>query len=198
MTDTVATNRPDAEGRAALRLYLACGLLTIMIFLLDTAFPLGVAMAVPYIAVVLFSLRSPRNQFTLLVAVICSALTIAAFFLKPPTDELWKAALNRALALFAIGVTASLGLQRKIIQQKREMALLERQKAMDDLKILRGLLPICASCKRIRDDQGSWTQIEGYIQAHSEADFSHGICPDCSKRIYPDFQKQKTGGPADT
>jgi hypothetical protein len=95
-------------------------------------------------------------------------------------------------------VTASLGLQRKIIQQKREMALLERQKAMDDLKILRGLLPICASCKRIRDDQGSWTQIEGYIQAHSEADFSHGICPDCSKRIYPDFQKQKTGGPADT
>ena len=50
-----------------------------------------------------------------------------------------------------------------------------------------GILPICASCKKIRDDEGYWNHIEGFISAHSEAEFSHGICPDCAKRLYPEF-----------
>ena len=52
---------------------------------------------------------------------------------------------------------------------------------------LSGLLPIGASCKKIRDDKGYWNQIEMYIQGHSEAEFSHGICPDCARRLYPEF-----------
>lgn len=59
--------------------------------------------------------------------------------------------------------------------------------AMEEVKILSGFLPICASCKKIRDDQGYWKQIEAYIREHSEAEFSHGICPDCAKQLYPDF-----------
>ncbi len=57
-----------------------------------------------------------------------------------------------------------------------------------------GLLPICASCKRIRDDKGYWNQIETYIRAHSEAEFSHGICPACSRKLYPqiDFEQSRT------
>ena len=54
------------------------------------------------------------------------------------------------------------------------------------MKQLSGFLPICASCKRIRDDTGYWNQIESYISAHSEAQFSHGICPDCIKKLYPE------------
>ena len=54
-----------------------------------------------------------------------------------------------------------------------------------ELKVLRGLLPICAHCKKIRDDQGYWRQIESYIRQHTEADFSHGICPQCAESIYP-------------
>ena len=64
---------------------------------------------------------------------------------------------------------------------------IELQKAFEEIKQLKGILPICASCKKIRDDEGYWHQIELYIRDHSEADFSHGICPDCMKKLYPDF-----------
>ena len=61
-------------------------------------------------------------------------------------------------------------------------------KALKEIKRLSGLLPICASCKNIRDDRGYWTQIEGYIQEHSDAQFSHAICPACAKKLYPDLE----------
>jgi ABC-type uncharacterized transport system substrate-binding protein len=59
--------------------------------------------------------------------------------------------------------------------------------ALGKIKQLSGLLPICSSCKKIRDDKGYWNQIEGYITTHSEAEFSHSICPDCAKKLYPDM-----------
>jgi CheY-like chemotaxis protein len=62
---------------------------------------------------------------------------------------------------------------------------LYRHKAETELKILRGILPICVSCKKIRDDKGYWEQIESYIRDRSEAEFSHSLCPGCAKRLYP-------------
>ena len=59
--------------------------------------------------------------------------------------------------------------------------------ALKEIKILSGLLPICAACKKIRDDNGYWNQIESYINQHSEAEFSHSICPDCTKNLYPNL-----------
>lgn len=59
--------------------------------------------------------------------------------------------------------------------------------AMREIKVLKGLLPICSHCKKIRDDQGSWRQLEEYILAHSEAQFSHSLCSKCAKQLYPDF-----------
>lgn len=175
-----------------LALYLACCSLMVMIFVLDLLTPLGVAVSVCYVAVVLISLWSPRTRFTALVAVFCSVLTVGLFFYKPAVAEMWKAIFNRALALFVIWVTVYLGFQRKSIEQKREMALRERERALEDVRILRGLLPICASCKNIRDDKGYWTQMEWYIKTHSEANFSHGLCPDCARKLYPEFyQKEK-------
>lgn len=63
----------------------------------------------------------------------------------------------------------------------------ELQRALEEVKSLRGILPICASCKKIRDDTGYWQQVEEYVRDHSEAQFSHGICPECMKELYPDF-----------
>ena len=60
-------------------------------------------------------------------------------------------------------------------------------KMFQRMKYLEGLLPICASCKKIRDEKGSWHQIELYIRERSEAEFSHGICPECAKKLYPEF-----------
>lgn len=63
------------------------------------------------------------------------------------------------------------------------------QDALDKVKTLSGMLPICSNCKKIRDDKGYWNQIESYIAKHSEADFTHSICPECAKKLYPDFYK---------
>lgn len=63
--------------------------------------------------------------------------------------------------------------------------LSERRKAEAEIRLLRGILPICASCKKIRDDKGYWNQIESYIREHSEAEFSHSVCPECARKLYP-------------
>lgn len=66
----------------------------------------------------------------------------------------------------------------------------ELQQAIDRVKVLRGLLPICSGCKKIRDDQGYWTQLETYIHQHSEADFTHSLCPDCAERLFQGYIEQ--------
>jgi len=65
------------------------------------------------------------------------------------------------------------------------------ESATAEIKTLRGMLPICAACKKIRQDDGIWRQIEAYLQEHTEAQFSHGICPDCRERLYPEFIPRK-------
>ena len=72
-------------------------------------------------------------------------------------------------------------------EKEREILILDLTEAIIEVKKLSGMLPICASCKKIRDDKGYWSQIESYIGAHSEAKFTHGICPDCAKKLYPEF-----------
>ncbi len=76
---------------------------------------------------------------------------------------------------------------RKRAEEEREKLIAELQDALAKVKTLSGLIPICASCKKIRDDRGYWNQIESYIGEHSEAEFSHGICPECAQRLYPEI-----------
>lgn len=84
-------------------------------------------------------------------------------------------------------------IERQILNYRDNLEDLVRERtrelhiAMDEVKVLSGFLPICASCKRIRDDEGYWKQIESYISKHSEAEFTHGICPECIKKLYPDI-----------
>jgi PAS domain S-box-containing protein len=73
---------------------------------------------------------------------------------------------------------------------ERERLISELQAALEQVKLLRGLISICASCKRIFNEEGSWQQLESYLQAHSEAKFTHGICPECMKKLYPDFYQR--------
>jgi preprotein translocase subunit YajC len=80
---------------------------------------------------------------------------------------------------------------RKRAEIEKDNLIVELKDALDKVKTLSGLLPICASCKKIRDDKGYWNQIEIYIGSHSNAEFSHSICPDCLKKLYPDFIDSK-------
>jgi len=73
------------------------------------------------------------------------------------------------------------------LQKSLEDKNVQLQKALDEIKILQGIIPICANCKKIRDDKGFWNQVETYVSKHSEAEFSHGICPTCAKELYPEL-----------
>ena len=75
-----------------------------------------------------------------------------------------------------IDITENVEARRLILREKES-----------EIKQLRGMLPICASCKKIRDDKGYWSQIETYIENHSEAEFTHAICPECMRKLYPEY-----------
>ncbi len=78
--------------------------------------------------------------------------------------------------------------RRKAAEQERDRTIQQLKKAVLEVKTLRGFLPVCSNCKNIRDDKGYWMRIEAYIQEHSYAEISHGICPQCAKELYPDFK----------
>ncbi|MEI6810126.1 MAG: response regulator [bacterium] len=88
---------------------------------------------------------------------------------------------NELMARLATG-RHNLELQLSLISKIEAL-----QKAMAEIKTLRGIVPICAGCKKIRDDKGFWQQVESYVTCHSEAMFSHGMCPDCARKWYPDI-----------
>ena len=77
--------------------------------------------------------------------------------------------------------------KRKHMEKEREKLIADLQDAIAKVNTLKGLLPICANCKKIRDDKGRWEQIESYIREHSEAELTHSICPECAKKLYPDL-----------
>lgn len=155
-------------------LCVACLVLSCLFLAIDLSIPLGVAGGVPYVAVVLLSLRTRQAAITFMMATLCSVLTITGFFLSPQGEQLGLVLANRGLALFAIWTTAFLAIS----------LLRETQTEIDTL---RDILPICASCKDIRDDDGYWSQIEIYLEKHADTRFSHGICPDCREKLYPDI-----------
>ena len=75
----------------------------------------------------------------------------------------------------------------KQTDEEKSKIIKELLTALEKVKTLSGMLPICASCKKIRDDRGYWNKIEAYIEKHSEAEFSHGICPQCAIKLYPEY-----------
>ena len=80
---------------------------------------------------------------------------------------------------------------KRMTEMQLEKTVVELRKALTKVKTLSGLLPICSSCKKIRDDNGYWNEVEAYIHEHSEVEFSHGICPDCMRKLYPDYVRKK-------
>jgi len=99
---------------------------------------------------------------------------VGAYLVKPPSAPEIERAVTVAMARF------------RDLQELRRLNA-ELQKALAEVKRLSGLLPICSACKKIRDDEGYWHQVEVYIRDHTDADFSHGLCPDCARKLYPDY-----------
>ena len=84
---------------------------------------------------------------------------------------------------------ARVGVGQRMVELQDALAdkIVELRRALAEIKTLRGIVPICANCKQIRDDQGYWNQVECYVRDHTEAEFSHGMCPECIQKLYPQY-----------
>jgi K+-sensing histidine kinase KdpD len=157
-------------------------IILIGIGILQTLTETRITMAPFYlIPIALVTLRSTRMA-GLLTSIVCGVMWISMDVRSPGYSFLWLDAWNNLLRV-GVFVSSALLLARLKGDMVREMKLnTELQAALAEVKQLSGLLPICAWCKRIRNDEGDWQQIEEYITVHSEADFTHGICPDCARK----------------
>ena len=164
-------------------LLLVTAVLTAAIFYADTSLPLGVAGGVPYVAVVILALFLDVRGATLYAALVATALTLAGYFASPSGGAGWMVWTNRALAVFALWSVAILG---HFFKRSEEALLAERKR---EIRTLRGLLPICAECRKIRDDEGLWRDVVRYVTEHSEADFTHGLCPECVRDLEADADR---------
>ena len=138
--------------------------------------------------------RNGRNHF------LSQTMTVLALSEKPPTDDKMKdrqlpprcqppetKQIQDLKALHRLVETSA---------NEREQLIDELQAALAEIKTLRGLIPICASCKKVRDDKGYWNKIEEYIQNHTGAQFTHGICPDCAKELYAEVFNEDLDDPS--
>lgn len=105
--------------------------------------------------------------------------------------ELWTSVVydDEGNPVALVGVAREIS-ERKRMEQEKENLIQELREALSEVKALSGLLPICSSCKKIRDDHGYWTQVETYITRHSDAVFTHGLCPDCTKEYFPEVYER--------
>lgn len=151
-------------------------------------------------------LKRPFPAFMIAIVVTLCALLAAEYFLP----SLFIGYENRTQRFLDVGISLILCLVfngaiihivfREYLREKKLKDLLLAQtirdkeemiQAHNEIRILRGCLPICASCKKIKDKAGCWSQIEEYLGDHSEVKFSHGICPDCVQRLYPEIEAEQ-------
>lgn len=135
---------------------------------------------------------SPVIIFSIAIACVSALISILLMILIEgkiyPFGLIMSIALPIALAapILYKGAALTLALDKSRDELVKVNEVLEA--ALYQVKELSGLVPICASCKKIRDDEGYWNMLETYIEKHSRAKFSHSICPECAKKLYPDFE----------
>ena len=153
---------------------LAIGVFIAAIFLADVLTPMGVIVSMLY-AIPIYLTRFLRPlRVVLASALLCTALTVIAWQASPPGGIPWMVMVNRLLAVGLIWGTAYLTAQ---------------------IKILYGYIRVCSACKKIEDGGGRWVAWESYISRHSEADFTHGMCEECGRTLYPEAFKTVSRNP---
>jgi len=135
----------------------------------------------------------PSTVIFTFIAIIVSVLITIVLFYVSDIEIIFRYVILGAIVPLFVAPPIIIYYGKLLVKiVKAEERLRERaaklEKALIEIKQLSGLLPICASCKKIRDDKGYWNQIEAYISQHSEAQFSHSVCPECFQKMYPDIE----------
>ena len=163
----------DASPIRTTRLIAVAAVLGITTFAIDLVLPLGVAVPMAYVGPVLITLWLPRHSDTLIAAAVGTVLTVIGALASPPGGVLWIGVVNQSLAIAILWMTAALVLLHK--------------RAAEHINLLRRWLPVCASCKKIRDDQGFWQGLEEFVEQHSDVLFTHSLCPACTEKWTPEL-----------
>lgn len=167
---------PQKEQELAITPLILLAGSTAAVFTIDLMVPRGVAVPMLYVVPILLAANCRQHWFRVSVAIGCTVLTLLGYGLTEGGVPPWIALSNRALAITAIWVSTVLAWQRT--------------KAAEQAALLRALLPMCASCRKIRDDKGDWSQVEEYLEARTQTMLTHGICPECMQKWYPEFYPQ--------
>jgi hypothetical protein len=178
-------NLPRAAGVLAPdNLLVGTGVaLALAVLLVDVFTPQGVAEGMLYSFVVLLSARPRKRHLIVGFAVLSTLLIVAGFAISPAGSNLSISLTNRCLEVALVWMIAGLSLRRLHVERERDLAQRERGEAQAHIEVLHGLLPICAWCKKIRGTDGSWVKLESYISQHSDANFTHSICPECRQTV---------------
>ena len=182
----ISTQIVDAFSRlmrtfqtGAVRSILFYSALMAPLFLRDLASHLGTLTGVAYAAVILITLWAPNPWQTRALAWVATLLIVAGYALVPEAVPPALALVTRLAGIGAIWMMTALVFNRHVLAQDRDQAI-------HRVQLLEGLLPICAECRKIRTDTGSWTDIEVYVSAHSKAQFTHALCNSCIRKLYPE------------
>ncbi len=161
--------------------------LCILVFDVLTPLNLGVWLLQ---VVLLWTVTLWADRRTLLkMSALCCLLTIAAFVLSAKTLRVpWTHWANLLMTLCAMALLTRLTVLRLVAEEERRRVEGELEASRARVKSLTGLLPICAWCRKIRGDTGDWESLERYVVSHSEADFTHGICEECSRDLRRDAE----------
>jgi hypothetical protein len=157
-----------------------------ILLILSIAFQLGAMI----LAIQLIPITGKRSAWILvsLAAFLMTVRRIGSFIQVMITDV--QLPFNWFIDLITLGISMSFFLGILLIKPlfvSRNHLIKNLEDALSQVQTLKGMIPICTSCKKIRDDHGYWLQVEQYISTHSSAEFSHSFCPDCLQKLYPDY-----------
>jgi hypothetical protein len=168
------------EEMKSKRIY--CIIIALVVLVIDYYTGKDIRFPILYIIPIGLAAWSNHKALAYGLALILSLARFGFHFPWQETQSLFSAGINTVIRIFVLLLYAYLVARTE--WQTRELK--------KKVHVLEGILPICASCKKIRNDKGEYEQVEYYISKRSEAEFSHGICPECAQKLYPEYAKKET------
>jgi hypothetical protein len=187
------TIRLDASGRLISAIETGKGgrrvvltvLAAVAVLVLDTLTPMGLAVWLLQVVLVwIATLWADRSQLLGLAAISGTFIVLGFWWSAGTGSVMWVDLCNLLLSLGTVFALTHSCLRRRATEDAHRKAKQEFAEAQETVHLLRGLLPICAWCKKIRNEAGSWEQLENYIHDHSRVEITHGICQECATRVH--------------